>query len=109
MLFKIYFWLFLLFSSVGIVSDLALGHQVFLTLIEMASSILGFLGLYGYLYNRLFFNKISWQVIFVVVIVIDILFAIMIQKFQLMTVLGFIPFLPAYYGLYKYANKFPQK
>lgn len=109
LLFKIYLWLFLLIYIVGVVFDPTNGNHAVWTIIDMVVSGFGLLGLYGYLYNRLFFNKLTWRAIFVLIIVIDLFSATILNRFQLMNLFGFIPILPAYYGLYKYADKFPEK
>lgn len=109
MLFKIYLWLFVLIYIVGVVFDPTKGNHAVWTIIDMVVSGFGLLGLYGYLYNRLFFNKLTWRAIFVLMIAIDIFSATILNRFQLMNLFGFIPILPAYYGLYKYADKFSEK
>ncbi|MET3728157.1 hypothetical protein ABID52_001738 [Fictibacillus halophilus] len=110
---KVYFWLFLLLSTYNF---LWLDIKSFKDLINPIITVIGLLGIYGYVYKKNIFHKIFWKGFFV----FDIIYTGVIvisdsrKKFKLVPSEGeilfpvlmiFILLLIYFRTLYKYAFK----
>jgi len=112
MLWKIYFWimLVLLIVSIFLENEYGWGETV-LRIVSTIIAIINTVGFYGYVYNKQFYLRSFWKIIFIVT-VIDVIVSILYYGFQdaelgtegniFVAVFTFIIMFPLLLGLYRY-------
>ncbi len=74
---KIYFWFFLLISTYNF---LWIDMSNFRELMNLIITVVGLLGIYGYVYKREIFRKIFWKIFFVFDLLYTIGFMLLVSR-----------------------------
>ncbi len=109
MLWKIYFWVFIVILILGYFSEGFIGIWDAVDLVITSGALAG-LFLYGY--KKKLFNASFWKAYFPIFIVWDFSYNLVIEprargvNFEIISLIGFLFVIPIYIALYLYAFKF---